>query len=90
MKNCDIVRALEERGLKISRPSLHPDSHRCSGCMFEGEYRDMGACTPLCNREDDFVNALKAHSNSGPCKWYITKSQVKELQDILLKGEKIC
>lgn len=60
--------------------------HKCSGCIFEGCYQDMGASTPLCNRgPDDLLTALNKHSAPGPCKYYLTKSELIKLQDACLE-----
>lgn len=56
-------------------------NNKCYGCLFVGEYRDMGASTPLCTRCTDFSKAIMAVENTEPCKWFITKSDVKKLQD---------
>ena len=63
--------------------------NKCQRCLFKEYYQDMGASTPICGREDDLEKAFKANNESGLCPWYITKDQVRELQDrilSLLKG----
>lgn len=54
---------------------------KCYGCLFLGEYQDMGASTPVCTREAEFLDAIKAVGEPAPCCWHITKQQVKALQD---------
>ena len=54
---------------------------KCNGCLFVGEYRDMGASTPLCNRCKDFSEAIKEYQKAEPCKWYITKGDIIKLQN---------
>ena len=83
----DIVKALEKHGLKISLEASDSTTDKCRGCLFRGVYQDMGASTPICNRENDLVAAFKANNKDGQCKWYITLGQVRELQEVLLKGE---
>ena len=54
---------------------------KCNGCLFRGEYQDMGASTPVCTRETEFLDAIKAINAATPCRWYITKADVKAIQD---------
>lgn len=82
----NIVEALGKHGIKIATPK-EPISNKCYGCLFSGEYRDMGASTPICSRERDLASAFNAHGKTGPCQWYITRDQVRELQEVLLKGD---
>lgn len=51
------------------------------GCLFVGEYQDMGASIPLCNRCNDFIKAMKEYQKTEPCKWYITRDKIIKLQN---------
>lgn len=54
---------------------------KCYGCLFVGEYQDMGASIPLCNRCNDFIEAIKEYQKTEPCKWYITRDKIIKLQN---------
>lgn len=83
----DIIEALEKHGIKIASTDKNPTYSKCYGCLFRDEYRDMGASTPVCAREHNLTDAFYANTKPGPCKWYITRDQVRELQEVLLKGD---
>lgn len=63
------------------------ETNKCHGCIFEDIYRDMGASVPVCNRCAWLEDALKAHSDPSPCKWYITITDIIELQEEKCKSE---
>ncbi len=54
---------------------------KCYKCLFADEMRDMGATIPVCNREEDFIEAVNARSDTEPCPWYITMKRIIELQN---------
>ena len=54
----------------------------CRGCIFEGEFRDMGSSVPVCNRCDNLVDAIAANNSKTPCEWHITKSELIKLQNM--------
>lgn len=55
--------------------------NKCYNCLFAGEYRDMGASTPVCNRCAGLCEAVKEYEKAEPCQWYITKAEVIRLQN---------
>ena len=55
--------------------------NKCYGCLFVGEYRDMGASTPLCNRCAGLCEAVEEYKKAEPCKYYITKAEIIRLQN---------
>ena len=57
-------------------------AHKCDGCLFKDYYRDMGASTPVCNREVDFIEAIEAFNETTPCRYHITEKEVIQLQNI--------
>lgn len=87
----DIFEALKKHGLEITPPRnrAYQQPNKCYGCIFNGEYRDMGACTPLCDRVSDLLGAIRAHSPKNPCKYYITRQDIIALQNAILteKGD---
>lgn len=52
--------------------------NRCNECIFIGEYRDMGASTPVCKMCDSFLEAVKMPEKQEPCKLKVTWKEVKE------------
>lgn len=86
----DILEALKEKyGMTVKLPIGHTYQERskCYGCIFNGEYRDMGACTPLCERVPDLLGAIKAHSPKDQCKYYITMQDLIALQNAILQAD---
>lgn len=85
----DIFEALQKHGLNIKSPSkrVHQNQHHCYGCIFNGEYRDMGACVSLCERVPDLLGAIKAHSQKDQCKYYITMEDVIALQNAIVQAD---
>lgn len=88
----DILEELKQKyGVRVKLPigHTHQEHNKCHGCIFNGEYRDMGACTPICNRESDFLKAIEVRSSKNPCVYYITRQDVIVIQDTILtaKGE---
>lgn len=55
--------------------------NKCHQCLFEDEFRDMGATIPVCNRCNGLQEAIEAHSSPTPCRWHITIAEVIELQE---------
>ncbi len=55
--------------------------NKCYKCLFAGEYRDMGASTPVCERCADFAEAIKEYEKAEPCKWHITRADIIRLQN---------
>ena len=55
--------------------------NKCYKCLFAGEYRDMCASTPVCNRGYNLVEAVKEYQKNEPCKWHITKDDIIRLQN---------
>ena len=88
----DILEALKQKyGMQVKLPidHTHREHNKCYGCIFNGEYQDMGACTPICDRESDFLKAFEVHSSKNPCMYYITRQDVIVIQDAILteKGD---
>ena len=55
--------------------------NKCYKCLFEGEFRDMGASMSVCNRCDDLMSAISAYESKEPCKWHITLDELITLQE---------
>lgn len=84
-----IIEALQKHGLHIKLPMTGDVHHKkkCYGCIFNGEYRDMGACTPICDREPDLLKAFSAPGSKYPCVYRITRREIIALQNAILQVE---
>ena len=55
-----------------------PKVDKCDGCIFRGEYQDMGATTPICKKGLDLAEAVKMRNDTTPCKYKTTWREVDE------------
>lgn len=55
-----------------------PKIDKCEGCIYRGEYQDMGATTPICKNEHHLVNAVVKREDPNPCKDKVTWQEMRE------------
>lgn len=76
----DVAQAIVD-GLNGKHTSIveeKPKIDKCEGCIYRGEYQDMGATTPICKREHHLVNAIELRNSPNPCKYKTTWREVDE------------
>lgn len=55
-----------------------PKVDKCEGCVYRGEYQDMGATTPICNKGIDLAEAVNMRNDPNPCKYNTTWREIDE------------
>lgn len=53
-----------------------PKIDNCEGCIYRGEYQDMGATTPICKKGSSLMEAVFMRRDPNPCKLKITWSEI--------------
>jgi hypothetical protein len=54
---------------------------KCYKCLFADEEQYMTTTIPVCIREADYIESVKAREDKEICPWHITMKQIIEMQD---------